>query len=227
MSDLHIEAPSDVASLGAIAALARGRDAQVVLIVGDLFDHNRVADEVIAATLDELAAIAARVVVLPGNHDPYLSGSVYVRADFAAKGIAVFRRPGGESIELPGLDLSIWGCAHTSYDDFRPLATLPPRGNSAWDIALAHGHLVLGPADARRAYLITPEEIAASDRDYVALGHWDLPRDVSVDGVAAAYSGSPSRVGRYALVALDTDPDGTRRTTIELAAMAEQSQIQG
>ena len=214
-----------MASLGAIAALARTRDAQVVLIVGDLFDHNRVADEVIAAALDALAAIEARVVVLPGNHDPYLSGSVYHRADFAGRGIHVFRQPGGESIDLLELDLSIWGCAHTSYDDFRPLATLAPRGNSAWDIALAHGHVVLGPADARRAYLITPEEIAASDRDYVALGHWDLPRDVSVDGVAAAYSGSPSRVGRYALVTLH-DPDGTRRTTIELATMAEQPQVE-
>lgn len=79
---------------------------------------------------------------------------------------------------------------------------------------MAHGHVVRGPEDLHRAYLIHPEEIAASDRDYVALGHWDVPRDMSVGGVTAVYSGSASRNGVCALVTL-TLVDGDRQVSVE------------
>ena len=77
-----------------------------------------------------------------------------------------------------------------------------------------HGHLVRRPADLRRAYLLTPEELAATGRDYVALGHWDAQHDVSVGGVTAWYSGSPTRVGACALVTL-VDGEGGPAVRVE------------
>ena len=69
-------------------------------------------------------------------------------------------------------------------------------------------------------YLITPEEIAASERDYVALGHWDVPHDMSAGAVTAAYSGSASRYRVCALVTLST-ADGDRRVDVERLDLGE------
>ena len=128
--------------------------------------------------------------------------------------------PDGEQVDLDALDLQLWGRPHPDYLDMRPLADLPPRGARTWHVALAHGHMVLGRHDLHRAYLITPEEIAASDRDYIALGHWDVPHDMSAGEVTAAYSGSASRYRVCALVTLTTD-DGHRRVDVQRLDLGE------
>ncbi len=214
VSDLHLEGPDDAEQIVALAALAHDRAAGAVLIVGDFFDHGRVSAATLAATAAALAQVRAPVVILPGNHDPFLPGSPYARADLGAN-VHVLSTPGGETRHLPELDLDIWGRPHTSYADFRPLEDVPPRGKATWQVALAHGHLTRGAADVGRAYPISPEEIAASGRDYVALGHWDVPFDASSGVVTAVYSGSPSRVGSCALITLRLGPDGGRRVCVE------------
>ena len=153
-------------------------------------------------------------MILPGNHDPFMPGSAYTRADLGAN-VHVLSTPGGETCHLAELDLDIWGRPHCGYEDFRPMADVPPRGRATWQVAMAHGHLTRGPADLRHAYPISPAEIAGSGRDYVALGHWDMPFDASSGSVTAAYSGSPSRVRTCALTTLRLAPDGRRQVRIE------------
>ncbi|HXG41427.1 MAG TPA: hypothetical protein VNL95_01740, partial [Dehalococcoidia bacterium] len=114
----------------------------------------------------------------------------------------VVRSPEGETMRLPAADLALWGRPHVDYEDCRPLAGLPQRGPERWQVAMAHGHYVRDRHDLSRSYLIFPEDIAASRRDYVALGHWDLHTDVSAGGVVAAYSGSPARTGHVLVVEL-------------------------
>jgi DNA repair protein SbcD/Mre11 len=218
VSDVHLDEPSDAEQLGALAALAAGRAAAVLLIVGDFFDNARVSDETLKATAAALGQVPAPVVILPGNHDPYMPGSPYLRTDLGAN-VHVLSAPGGEAHHIADLDLDIWGRPHCSYADFRPLADVPPRGRATWQVALAHGHLVRGPDDLHRAYLIDPAEIAASGRDYVALGHWDVPFDASSGGVTAAYSGSPSRMGACALTTLWLDAGGGRHADVERLAL--------
>ena len=55
----------------------------------------------------------------------------------------------------------------------------------------AHGHLNLSSEDAHRSSPITYEEIASTDADYVALGHWHVPTDASHGSVTAWYPGTP------------------------------------
>jgi hypothetical protein len=117
------------------------------------------------------------------------------------------------------LDLDIWGRPHCSYADFRPMEHVPPRGRATWQVAMAHGHLTRGPADLQRAYPIAPAEIAGSGRDYVALGHWDVPFDASSGPVVAAYSGSPSRMGTCTLTTLWLDSRGGRHVGVERLAV--------
>ena len=204
-SDLHLEGPEDAAEVSALAALAAGRAAGALLIAGDFFDHGRVSDATLEAVTGALREVRAPVVILPGNHDPFMPGSPYDRADFGAS-VHVLSAPGGETCKLAELDLEIWGLPHCGYEDFRPMEGVPPRGPATWQVAMAHGHLTRGPADFRHAYPIAPAEIAGSGRDYVALGHWDKPSDASSGPVTAAYSGSPSRLGTCALVTLRLGP---------------------
>jgi hypothetical protein len=126
---------------------------------------------------------------------------------------------GGETYEILELDLAIWGRPHCGYEDFRPMDRVPPRGPATWQVAMAHGHLMRGPADRRHAYPIAPAEIAGSGRDYVALGHWDMPFDASCGPVVAAYSGSPTRLGICALTTLALDGRGGRRVGVERVAV--------
>jgi DNA repair exonuclease SbcCD nuclease subunit len=206
-SDIHVdESPAGPSAVAALVDLALAHGVDAMVIVGDLFDHNRLSTEIGQAVVDELRRLPVPIVVLPGNHDPLLPGTLYDRVAMPDH-VRVLTEPEGETVTLSDLDLEIWGRPHMSYDDNRPLVGLPPRGAATWQVALAHGQLVLGPGDLHRAYLITPEEIAESDRDYIALGHWDVPRDVSAGPVAAAYSGSPSRRAVCALVTLSHDSD--------------------
>lgn len=214
VSDLHLEEPADADEVAALAALVTDRAAGALLIAGDFFDHGRVSTAALAAVAAALSQVPAPVVILPGNHDPFLPGSPYTRADLGPN-VHVLSTPGGETRHLPELDLDIWGRPHCSYEDFRPLADVPPRGPATWQVAMAHGHLTRGPADVKHAYPISPAEIAGSDRDYVALGHWDMPFDASSGPVTAAYSGSPSRVRTCALTTFRLTPDGRRLVCVE------------
>jgi DNA repair exonuclease SbcCD nuclease subunit len=71
-----------------------------------------------------------------------------------------------------------------------PLGDVSPR-TTARRIALGHGHWFRDAADRHRAWLITNEEITATDADYVALGHWPQPLQAGDGSVPAYYSGSP------------------------------------
>lgn len=213
-SDLHIDnGPDGVRGLVQLVDAAVERNVDLMLLVGDTFDDNRASADTAAAVVEQLDRLRVPVVVLPGNHDPYMAGSVYERTELPEH-VIVLRDPDGTSVVLPELGVELWGRPHTSFADGRPLAGMPPRGAQPWQVALAHGHLVRYPEDRHRAYLVTAEEIATSGRDYVALGHWDVPHDASAGDVTAWYSGSPRRFASCALVTLST-PSGVRRVLVE------------
>jgi DNA repair exonuclease SbcCD nuclease subunit len=213
-SDLHIDnTPEGDRGLVQLidAALELGVD--LVLLVGDTFDDGRTTDATMETFIGHLDRLSVPVVLLPGNHDPYMDGSVYHRHELPGH-VTVLDDPAGVSVELPHLAMEVWGRPHVSWYDSRPLQDLPPRGVQPWQVALAHGHLVRYPEDEHRSYLITSEEIAACERDYVALGHWDVQRDVSSGEVTAWYSGSPKRYASCALVTLSAHA-GARSVHVE------------
>lgn len=219
-SDLHFgERDDGVAVLAAIVDAALERSADAVLLVGDTFDHNRIRTEVAQELVDQLAHLGdVPVVVLPGNHDCLIPESVWRRVEVPPN-VHVLTDGAGERLELDQLALALWGRPHLDFGDLRPLAGLPAPEGHRWHVALAHGHLVLNPGDEHRSYQITPEEIAASAQDYVALGHWDVPHDVSAGGVCAHYSGSGSRFGVCALATLRED-GGARRVEVRRVELA-------
>jgi DNA repair exonuclease SbcCD nuclease subunit len=181
----------------------------LLLIAGDLFDHNRVPDETVAFVRTELDRLRQPVVILPGNHDCLETNAIYDRHDFTAGAshVHVIRQLGGETIEFPELDAVVWGRAMEEHEPaFRPLAHIPSRDDRRWCLAMAHGFFYAERQRPERSSPVFAEEIRDTGWDYVALGHHHVQADVSQGGVAAYYAGAPGTV-----LHVDCSADGARR----------------
>lgn len=207
-SDLHLASVSDKArySLEALVALASETKVDLVIVAGDLFDHNKVDDNVVSFVVEQLQRVPAHVAILPGNHDCLAPGSVFDRADLwkNCANVQIFRAPQGETLDLPDLGVSLWGKPIDTYEhDVRPLAGISsPQGKGQWHIALAHGYYVDAEPSFLPSYNISLEEIITPGWDYIALGHLPTFRCVCNKPVKAYYSGSPSISGTVNIVDL-------------------------
>jgi DNA repair exonuclease SbcCD nuclease subunit len=189
-------------------------DADLFLIAGDLFDSNRVHDSGIEFVHRELARVPCPVVLIPGNHDCYDHRSIYKKVDFGSVGAHVYPLTAeeGATIELPHLHATVWGKGLVEHDHkYRPLAGVPARHRDYWHIGMAHGYFV-DEEEMQRSSLITPEEIAQSGLDYLALGHVHVFTDLCHGETRACYPGTPAPLhlgvndgGSVALITLDPD----------------------
>jgi DNA repair exonuclease SbcCD nuclease subunit len=225
-SDLHVGAtyrsggPPPDAALASLVAVTERVGADAVLIAGDFFDHGRVAEAVVSRAAALLDRTAAPVVVLPGNHDPYIAESPWVKfAHHFGPRMHVLAGADGERISFEDLGLQIWGRAHTNFEDVAPVA-LPARwiedGGRTWRVALAHGHYVESDYESRFSYRIHREELTALDAHYVALGHLEMHARVGGERVNAYYSSAPIRSGAFTQV--DLTPEGVEVCEVRGAA---------
>jgi DNA repair exonuclease SbcCD nuclease subunit len=231
-SDLHVDDGYTAALYGGDGAgglvvvleAARTIAADVVLLAGDVFEHNRLPMEILERAARLLADAAVPVVILPGNHDPATSDSVWRRGPIAEPAnIHIFGVTHDETVALDALGLELWGRAHLDYEDMIPLAAPPPR-RLPHRIALAHGHYDPAPAargTPRPGWLFGDAELAAAEADYVALGHWNRAVRVGNGAVEAHYSGSPDFAGTVNVVRLGPGGVSVAREAVRLAAAAE------
>jgi DNA repair protein SbcD/Mre11 len=178
----------------AFAALLADMAAQhpdVLLIAGDLFDHNRASAQTIEFAAQALADVPFAVVLLPGNHDCLEPGGVLRHPAWAQAGVHRMLAEQGAALHLAGLDLALWGRGMREHTpQFRPLAGAPRRpADDAWHVGLAHG-LVREEPDALHSSLIHVHEIGACEFDYLALGHVHVAREVGAGAVPAWYPGA-------------------------------------
>src|SRR6516162_1497781 len=87
-SDLHVDEDNAAGSRGgraaglrAVLATARMLRADIVLLAGDTFENNQLSPAILDRARRLLAAADLPVVILPGNHDPALADSVFVRGE--------------------------------------------------------------------------------------------------------------------------------------------------
>jgi DNA repair exonuclease SbcCD nuclease subunit len=214
-SDLHVDddriahAHGGDGTAGLAAVLARARDCQadVVLLAGDTFDNNRVPAPVIDRAGRLLADAGIPIVILPGNHDPALPDCVFVRGGYGSiSNVSVLSITHDEAVAFPAHDLEIWGHAHLDYENMAPLRGPRPR-STRWQVAIAHGHYEPPENLAtplRPSWLFSDDAIAATEADYLALGHWDRPVRVGNGAVPAYYSGSPELARTVNVIKLTT-----------------------
>lgn len=234
-ADVHLDGDSSAADerrergwrvFRGIVDRALADQVDMLLIAGDLFDHNRVPDETVAFVRSQLGRLRQPVVILPGNHDVLQPGAIYDRHDFAAGAghVHVIRRPDGETLEFPDLDAVVWGRAMENHEPtFRPLAHLPGRDDRRWCLAMGHGFFYAERQRPERSSPIFADEIRDAGWDYLALGHHHVRADVSQGGVAAYYAGAPVPEGGAAssdgaVLRVDFSPDGGVR--VELRPLA-------
>ena len=212
-SDLHVDDSYTARAWGGdgngplrcVLRAAEQISASVVLLTGDIFEHNRLPLELLDETARILEEAHRPVVILPGHHDPAIPESVYHRGRVSdPSNVYVLGVTHKKAVEFPDLELEIWGHAHRHYEDMSPLRS--PRARSTrWQIAAAHGHYEPAPdlnTPLRASWLISEEELAATEADYVALGHWNTHRRVGKRDYRAYYSGSPDLAGTVNVVRL-------------------------
>ncbi|MFV0294993.1 MAG: exonuclease SbcCD subunit D [Hyphomicrobiaceae bacterium] len=211
-SDIHIDEDirpghyNGLEGLRYVLRAACALDANVLLLAGDTFDHGHVPEEIARQAADILLDAPMPVVILPGNHDPALSGGILIRAGIPGVPQAlVIGHTHPERLLFADLDLEIIGRPHTSYNDMHPLPDIPTR-STRWQVIIAHGHFV-PPEDwsenAHRSWLISEKDLQGLDVDYVALGHWDRAESVGGEHVRAYYSGAPDLAQTVNVIRLD------------------------
>ena len=210
-----------------IGDAAEEHDASFVLVVGDLFDDNTVADDVVTRTCQRLSGIEVPVYVLPGNHD--FSGGpacVYRRDLFLDRKpdhVIVLDEPepyvvGEEGEKAPDEEvLFLPAPVQRRNERGDPTAHLDSEFGAeevpnALRIGIAHGGVEdFGAGDA--ASRIDPDRAETTDLDYLALGDWHGCKQV---GSRTWYSGTPepdsftqNDPGNVLVVGVDGEEDPT------------------
>ncbi len=197
-SDVHLDDNAEgqraQAAFAQVVDAVLAQHAQLFLIAGDLFDHNRVPGHVIDFVHAQLARVTCPTVIIPGNHDCYNERSILRRTDFDPDehGIHLLSEEDGQRVHFDHLHATVWGRGMIEHEPAnKPLRNAPDRHGDTWNIGMAHGFYVDYP-ETMRSSLITPDEIAASGFDYLALGHVHVASEIRHGQTLACYPGSPS-----------------------------------
>ena len=185
-----------VCPIDVISHFVEEHDVDVVLLVGDLFDHARVSDQLVVETFARLGRVRAEVALLPGNHDQFDERALYRRHREAidAAGVRFFDDVNGMAHDLADGALRLWArCMEDHTPQYTPLVGAPAHPGDRWYVVAGHGHFVSSADDLHRSSPITASDIEATQADYVALGHWHVMTDLTAKGVVtpAWYSGAP------------------------------------
>ncbi len=178
-----------------VMAVAREQGAEFVLIAGDLFEDNQVADTLVHQVLRILGdAAPIPVYVLPGNHDPLGPNSVYNRRAFQAAPANVLTIRVAEPIVLDriGTVLLPYPIAQKrSSED--PTAKLPEfDGDALVRIGVTHGSLRIEGKYQPDDFPIALDAAERRGLDYLALGHW---HSFYAHAGRCVYPGSPEATG--------------------------------
>lgn len=152
-----------------ISELAERNGVQVILLSGDVFDSDAVSNHTQDAFVRAFGTLNIPVFVSPGNHDPYTGSSVWARMHMP-ENVHVFKSEKFESVELPDLNLRVWGAGfeNTFCGSLLEGFNAPRKTDGIFDVMTVHGDVCTGKSDYNP---ITRQQLSDSGMDYVALGH--------------------------------------------------------
>ncbi|HEX9742410.1 MAG TPA: DNA repair exonuclease, partial [Nitrospiraceae bacterium] len=208
-----------------ILSLCRRRQADFLLIAGDVFDA---ADRSLRAQLrfrDGLAGLAADGIqsfVVHGNHDPLDGWSATL--DWP-KGVHIFRDTAGPravAVRKGGIEVArIHGISYPHRDVRANLALQFRRGGDSFNIGLLHCNV--GENTGHEPYApCSLEELTAAGMDYWALGHVHARAVLSPRAPAVVYPGNPQgrngmETGPRGCYLVEVDPN--HQVRLEFAAV--------
>ena len=169
--------------------IALAKDADMLLISGDLFDAKKVSKSTLEFLREEFLKISdVKVFIIAGNHDPLTDNCVYKTFDFG-KNVHIFGTQ-IECVELPECD--VYGVSFKTANDERELLSHFSVNNpEKVNICLMHGNLLGSDYNP-----IKITDIEKSGLDYLALGHVHKVSEIKKAGATHyAYSGCPEGRG--------------------------------
>ncbi len=194
-ADLHIDAPlsetgrcrkSDlIDDLKTLINFTNQKNADILLIAGDLFDTPYPSEKCALEVISILGDCRGEIFICPGNHDPYISGSVYQKYTFPDNTYIFTSR---ETTSRPAkCGAVIYGYAFTSSSEKKHILGEVSDKN-ALNIYCIHADLgVSGGSYAPTTAL----DIELTGADYVALGHIHKRSEILTAGnTHYAYPGS-------------------------------------
>lgn len=179
-----------------LAALARERAVDAVLVAGDVFEMNSVADETLRRAVEALSGFPGPWLLLPGNHDAALPESVWTRLQRLGlpANVRPLLTPGpvtlceGRLAVLPA-PLTRRHEAGDLTEGFAAVET--PAG--ALRVGLAHGSVENRlPEGAELANPISDRRAEQAGLDYLALGDWHGTLEIAG---RSWYAGTPETDG--------------------------------
>ncbi len=212
LSDLHLDVPfssqgrgSQTASarreglrqaLKRTFALAREWSADAVTLGGDLYEAAHISPDTVQFLRRQFAdAAPLRVLISPGNHDPYLRSSPYAYGDWS-NNVHIFREPQLLPVRLND-DLVVWGAAHDSPAftvDLLGRFRLPDAGPAVLLLHATDRALTLGQ-DKGAFCPLSEQEVRAAGFGLALLGHIHHQRLTPAGKPLLCYPGSPEPLG--------------------------------
>ncbi len=202
MGDLHLDSP--FSSLGVDKSEIRRRElratftsiiyyakevaADIVLISGDLFDDGFATAETAELICSQLASLPdCCFVIAPGNHDPYVRGSLYASKKLP-KNVCVFSSEGLQRFVFEDINTEVYGWAFCS----KSLSESPLAGKCADDNGRLH--LVCGHCDMASPIStycpVTRDDVVRFGAHYNAFSHIHKTPELCREGkVTWSYSG--------------------------------------
>ena len=182
-ADMHLDSPftlmdaslsqarrADLRSaFSALMMYVKDNDIDLVLIAGDMFEHEYATKETIALVVKEFEKVPdCRFVISPGNHDPYTPTSVYKKCQFPTN-VYIFSEPGISVFTFDDIGVDVYGYAFTSPTlERNPAVGKKPGRPERINILCAHADT---SSPISKYAPMTEGDIADSGFDYVALGH--------------------------------------------------------
>ena len=172
---------------------ANDHGADLLLLSGDLFDSDSPYGDTAPLLAQALGCFCGQAVIAPGNHDPLTPGGPYARTRWSDN-VHIFTEDRMQTITFPDLNCAVHGAAFTAPEEPESgLRGFYPQPDGSARIMVLHGDM--GSRESRYRPL-TPEEIAATGLDYLALGHVHAPSAMNRAGSTVwAYPGCPQGRG--------------------------------
>lgn len=170
------------------------RNADALLIGGDLYESERAGPQTMRFLCEQFARFGRPVFVAPGNHDPWSPSALLARGDLPAN-VRIFDEAAWRAFPLSD-DVTLYGFGHTPAEPGRPFARATfERGKVR--IALVHGSdEERCPPNKRATAPFRSDEIEASGASILLTGHYHggyaIARKTGTP--LFAYPGSPEPV---------------------------------
>lgn len=185
-SDIHLDAPfSSLGSkfaaeqrrrdllevFGRIIDLAKKEAVDIILISGDLYEHEYVRKSTIHYINKKFSEIPeTKVFIVPGNHDPCISNSYYQNFEWS-KNVCILSE-NRTKVFLEEHNACVYGAGFSNFHEGTSLINkIEPADPRYINILLVHGTVDLDFKDSRYNPM-SSGELALLGMDYIGLGHF-------------------------------------------------------